>query len=324
MKNKVTPKDFFLWAGAMIALYGSVFAFIALFFDYINYAFPDALQYYASDPYQGGVSYEMATLIVLFPLYLLLMWTIRRDIAHDKTRADIWVRRWALVLTLFVAGATVAGDLITLIMYFFNGDLTMHFVLKVLLVLGVAAVGVMHFLADMWGYWAQYPERQRSVVYATSALVVLSIIAGFFVVGTPWQVRLYRFDDQKINDLNNIQYQVVYYYQQKGELPNTLSDLNDPISGYVTPVDPQKGSTYVYKKTATLAFQLCATFNAVTQANSGSMPQSMSAPIPAGGKPGTDLSGYTWEHGAGETCFDRTIDPTRYPVMKSATTKGVQ
>src|SRR3989344_4026564 len=180
-KPKVTPKDFFLWAGAMIALYASVVAFVTLFFSYINFVFPDPLQYYTSDPYSGGVSYQMATLLVLFPVYLFLMWVIRRDASRDVTRLEIWIRRWALVLTLFIAGATIAGDLITLIMYFFNGDVTLRFLLKVLIVLLVALAGFMHFFADMRGYWAQYPSRLRSIAYATSVLVIGSIVAGFFI-----------------------------------------------------------------------------------------------------------------------------------------------
>src|SRR3989344_1031476 len=104
-KPKVTPKEFFLWAGAMITLYASVFAFISLIFSYLNYAMPDALQYYSGDPYSSGVSYEMASLLVLFPIFLVISHIIIRDIVRDATRADVWIRRWAIYLTLFVAGA---------------------------------------------------------------------------------------------------------------------------------------------------------------------------------------------------------------------------
>ena len=122
-KAKATPKDFFLWAGAMAALYGAVIAFIGLLFDYINYALPDALAYYyGGNPYQGSVAYEMASLIVLAPLCLILMRVIRREIARDPSRNEIWVRRWALFLTLFVAGATIAIDLIVLLTTFFRGE----------------------------------------------------------------------------------------------------------------------------------------------------------------------------------------------------------
>jgi hypothetical protein len=59
----------------------------------------------------------------------------------------------------------------------------------------------------------------------------LAVASGFVIMGTPGQVRLYRFDDQKVQDLTNIQYQVVNYWQQKQKLPDTLADLNDALSG---------------------------------------------------------------------------------------------
>ena len=214
-KPKITPKDFFLWFGAMATLYASVSAFIALVFNYLNYTMPDALSYYSGDPYSGGVSYQMASLIVLVPIFIVLMRLIHRGIERDQSRAEIWVRRWALFLTLFVAGATIAGDLITLIMYFFNGDVTFRFVLKVLVMLLVAGVGFLHFLADLRDYWQRNPSKSRLVGYAIGVLIIITIVGGFFIVGTPWQARLYRYDEQKVGDLSNIQYQVVYYWQAK-------------------------------------------------------------------------------------------------------------
>ncbi|HWP61241.1 MAG TPA: DUF5671 domain-containing protein, partial [Candidatus Paceibacterota bacterium] len=196
---KTTPKDFFLWAGAMVALYWSVISFILLFFNYINYALPNPLSY-LSDPYSSGIPYEMSSIIVLLPVFLVLMWLIRRDIAHDKTRKQIWVRRWALIFTLFVAGLSIIIDIVTLLTSFFRGEeLTEAFLLKVLLVLFVGAVAFMHFLADLWGYWSIFPKRSRAVAIGVGVLAFISVVGGFFIVGTPWQARLYRFDEQRVN-----------------------------------------------------------------------------------------------------------------------------
>jgi len=53
-----------------------------------------------------------------------------------------------------------------------------------------------------------------------------------------------------------------------------------------------------------MSFQLCATFNADSTSNSAAM----SKPIYAG-----DTTNENWQHGTGEVCFDRTIDPDKYP-----------
>ena len=67
----------------MVALYWSVTAFIALMFNYIDYAFPDPLAPFTGNPYQGGVSFEMSSLIVLFPVFILLMWLIHQREDHQ-------------------------------------------------------------------------------------------------------------------------------------------------------------------------------------------------------------------------------------------------
>jgi hypothetical protein len=316
-KPKVTPKDFFLWAAAMIFFYWSIFALIALLFAYIDHAFPDALVGYV-DPYSSGMRFSMASIIVFFPLYLYLMYVIRKDIMRDPSRNELWVRRWLIVLTIFVAGLTVAGDLVALINSFLGGDVTARFLLKVAVVLLIAAGVLMHFIADMWGYWKEFPERARYVGFGAAALLVLAVASGFVIMGTPGQVRLYRFDDQKVQDLTNIQYQVVNYWQQKQKLPDTLADLNDALSGNSIPLDPQSNQSYEYSVKGTMTFELCATFNAPTQAdspqnNGRSIP--IAAPIGPTGASGADLYALPWTHGEGKTCFTRTIDPERYPAF---------
>ncbi len=261
-KAHTGAKDFFLWAGAMLFLYSSIVAFITLLFSYINYVFPDALNNYYQNPYDSGMSYQMAILIVLVPLFLVLMHFIRKDIEKEPSRAELWVRRWALYLTLFVAGVTIAVDLITLLYYFLSGqDITVRFLLKVAVVLLVGAAAFMHFLADVWGYWLQYPSRARMVGFGAGVLVVLSIAAGFLIVGTPGQARHMRLDEQKVSDLQNIQSEIITYWQQKQKLPTKLTDLNDSLSYFTLPADPQTGDSYEYTATGATAFSICATFN---------------------------------------------------------------
>lgn len=306
-RPKTTPKDFFLWAGAMIALYAGVFSFVGLMFDYINYAFKDTSLVYAGyDPYQGSISYEMASLIVLAPLLLILMRLIRRGIQADPSRREIWVRRWALFLVLFAAGATIVIDLIVLINTFLQGEeLSVRFLLKVLIVLLVASAGFMHFIADLWGYWEKKPYYANYVSWAVALLVVLTIGSGFVIIGSPQTQRQYRLDEQRLQDLQGIQSQVVYYWQQKGSLPATLGDLRDSLSYYSIPMDPVTKQPYTYKNTGLLSFSLCATFGAQSQVGPNDLQPVYSAPAGRGSE--------NWQHGAGETCFDRSIDPQLYP-----------
>jgi len=303
MPAKTTPKDFFLWAGAMISLFTSIGAFIGLLFTYINYAFPDPLAYYSSNPYQNGVAHEMSIFIIAGALCLILIRVIRRTIEKDATRADVWVRRWALFLTLFVAGAAIAIDLTVLLTSFLNGEeMTTPFLLKILAVLLVAAAGFMHFWADLRGYWAANPKLSRAVSAGVAVLGVVTIVAGFLILGTPQQARLMRMDENKVQDLQMIQSQIVNYWQAKQALPQSLDDLNDSISGFSAPNDPETNQPYHYKVNGTNSFSLCADFNGTSH----NMDYSYAKPY--GGLQ------ENWSHTAGHICFDRTIDPTRYPA----------
>ncbi len=312
-KPKTTPKDFFLWAGAMVAFYWSVIATIFLIFNYIDYTFPNALADLPVDPYASGISNEMASIIVLLPIYMLLVRFIRRDAARDPSRNEIWVRRWMLILTLFIAGVAIAVDLITLLTTFLNGEeLTTSFLLKVLVILLVASGVFMHFIADLKGYWTMFPDRKRAVSIGVAVLAVVVIGSGFFIVGTPAQARLARFDSQKVNDLQSIQYQVVNYWQAKQKLPATINDLNNSLAYGPIATDPQTKESYVYKATGTLSFQLCATFNVQSRGNQQSVMYKHTIPVSVGGEvPPPD----NWQHGSGQVCFDRTIDPSFYPPL---------
>jgi hypothetical protein len=301
---KATPKDFFLWAGAMIALYVSVFSLVTLLFQYIDFAYPDPLSTYYGDPYSGAIRFAMASLIVLFPTYVLLMQFVRRSVQADPSRANIWVRRWALYLALFIAGASLAGDLITLINTFLGGDITTRFLLKVAVVFLIAAAFFMHFLADLRGYWMREPVRLKMVAAGAIVLALAAVVSGFFIIGSPQSARQYTADDLKVQDLTSLQWQILSFWQAKQKLPANLSEVADPISGYSVPKDRETGAAYEYATKGPITFELCATFNK----ESRMLPSgSMVAPRPMGGMD------ENWQHGAGRQCFTRTIDPQRYP-----------
>lgn len=316
--SRTTPKDFFLWASAVITLYLSVVSFITLLFEYINYVFPDPSAY-GADPYSSAMRFAMAALIVFVPATLVFLRLIRSSIITEAGKAGIWVRRWALQLTVFVMTFTILVDLVTLVNYFLNGEITTRFILKVLVVLFTAGFVFLHFLADMRGYWIAHPKRANLVGAGAGVAVLAAIVAGFFLVGSPMAARDIRLDIERVNDLQNIQGQIVNYYQMKEELPAGLSDLQDPLSYFTLPADPVSGADYEYRKVGDLTFELCAVFAREGQdlTGRGSFPEggmSMSYPSPDG-------SLENWMHGAGEQCFERTIDPERYPVFEKPVTR---
>ncbi len=304
-KPHTTPKDFFLYVGAIIALYVSAGSLLAVLFAVINASFPDALTI-SYDYYGSGMRFAIASLIIVFPIYIGLSWFIRGDIVKQPEKRDLGVRKWLVCLTLFVTGLVVVGDLIAVINVFLGGELTARFIAKVFAVLIVSGAIFGYYLYDIKRSAIENKKVSRIITASAVALVLGSLVWGFIVMGSPATARQTRFDATRQSDLQNIQWQVINTWQQKGALPSQLSELNDSLSYFVLPVDPETGAQYVYEKTGSKAFKLCATFSRSSSATS----------YPPSPIIGVVLSDTRWDHGAGKACFDRTIDPDLYPIQK--------
>lgn len=303
MNTKTTARDFFLNLGVVITLYVSIVSLLSLAFDIINKLFPDTLSY-SGDSYSYGMRMAVASLIVIFPLFLWLSKLVRKDIEADASRRETAIRRFLTWITLFVSGAAIAVDLVVLLNTFLSGEVTTRFVLKVLAVLIISGLVLAYYVNEVREMPKKVSHKMVSIV--SSVLVLILIISSFFVFGSPMTVRKQRMDDRRVSDLQSIQWQLINYWQQKGSLPATLADVTDPISGFYVPVDPETGKTYAYEKTNARAFKLCADFSlenssATTEAGSTVM-------YPK------DAVNEGWKHGAGTVCFDRTIDQDLYPV----------
>lgn len=310
---KSTPKDVFMHLLSIITLYVSIVSLIALSFAYIESIFPDRLNYY----FQGILSqirWSSSVLLVVFPVYILVSWLIAKDVRILPERRHIKIRKWLVYFTLFLSAITVIVDLIALIYRFYSGEIALQFSMKVLSVLIVSASVFGYYFWDL-KWWTLESKKPKIFGWVSSGVVLALIVAGFFIVGSPSTQRNRRFDEQRINDLQSIQYQIVYnYWTKKNRLPTSLNDLNDDISGFIIPIDPVTDETYGYKVKSQYLFDLCATFKTNNKytgsSNNFESPRlKMSSPFP--GKIENN-----WEHGSGEVCFSRNIDPELYRTEK--------
>ena len=309
------PRDVFLHLLAMVTMYWSAVSFITLCWQYINYFFPDPLlDYYGSVGFSGPMRFAMASLIIVFPLFLLVSWMLNKIYAKESVVRESKIRKWLIYLTLFVTSLVIIGDLISIINTLLNGELTTRFILKALSVLAVAAVIFWYYLDDVKRPTPSTTGRWLAV--AAAMVIAILWIGAFFVVGTPGQAREAQFDNQRISDLQTIQYQIINYWQLKEKLPESLADLKNSISGYEAPNDPQTNEPYEYtanppsQLAPTIAsFSLCATFNAASERNA-----SKSVPVPALYQYGESQN---WNHPAGHFCFERIIDQDLYPPLNT-------
>lgn len=317
-KQKTSAKDFFLYLASAVTLYVSAVSLLNLLFDVINARFPDALDY-GFDPYSSSLRLAIATLVIVFPIYIVLMRFLNTEIAAVPARRDAPIRKWLTYATLFLASIAIIVDLVVLINTFLGGEVTVRFIWKVLSVLVVSSGVFGYYFYDLRSFWHENRRQAKLVSVVSSLFVIGALVCAFTVVGTPATQRLVRIDNQKVSDLQSVQWQIINYWQQKERLPKSLDDLTDPISGFMVPHDPESGlgKTYTYAATAKLTFEICADFNRPTPTTGtpytngygmGSVAYDTSYP-----SRGIDEN---WEHGTGVHCFKRTIDPELYPVTK--------
>lgn len=302
---KSTPKDVFLHLFNIVTFYLSVIGFIMLYVQYVNVLFPDKLNYYFT-AVSDLVRIATSILFVAVPAYLLTTWLLGKDLVVTPEKRELKLRKWLTYFTLFISAVTIIVDLMIFVYNFLNGELSTRFVLKVVVVLLVAAA--------VFGYYMWELKRKELVskvpkilAIILSVVALVSIVIGFFVVGTPIDQRNRRFDEQRVQELQMLQGQIVNFWTLKHNLPSDLSLLEDDISGFIVPMDPASKTAYEYKITGPLTFELCATFAISSQITDG-IGRGKTSPVyyPNGSM------GDNWNHEAGRTCFTRTIDPELY------------
>jgi len=305
-KPKTSPRDFFLHLGVIVSLYISTISILALWFKIINEFFADPLKY--SDPYSGGISMAIASLFIIFPLFIAISWVLHKDEMRHPEKRNLGIRKWLVYLTLFVAGIVIVVDLIILTNTFLSGrEITASFVSKVFVVLVVIGTIFAYYIQKVRSTNGVSKSFAKKLTCGTALFVIISIIIGFVVMGSPREQRMKRLDSERVSDLQSIQQQIINYWQRKLILPNTLNDLEDSISGYVVPTDPSTDESYTYSTKGDLSFDLCATFN---------LPREESQ-IGNSRYPVKSVYGETWGHKEGYVCFERVIDPDKYKLRNA-------
>lgn len=299
-----TPRDLFLHFFVIITLYWSTVSFITLIWQYINYFFPDVLEYNTYYTFSGPVRFALSSLIVIFPLFLFLSFYLNKIYIKEPDVRDSKIRKWLIYFTLFVAGIVMTGDLVVVVNNFLSGEITTRFILKALTLFLISGIIFWYYLNDIKNKISEKFNKYFSIII--SLIILVSVIFGFIVFGSPSLARKIQFDERKISDLQNIQYQILNYWQTKKELPLSLEALKDPFLGYEPPKDPQTQNNYEYniKDKDNLVFELCAVFNAETpKFQKGKTAQYLRPPI---------MMQENWEHTFGRFCFERKIDKQLY------------
>lgn len=293
-------REAFLHLVAFAALYTAVISGVMLLFDYINVLLPDpAMTQYASvqaEWVRTAIRWEISALIVSFPLLLWLSWAIVREMQATPDKARSPVRRWLTYLTLFFAAIALTADVITLVSTLLEGETSLRFFLKVLVVLVIAGGCFAYYFLSL----RMTPEQQhgtrlhRYAALVSSAAVAGAIVIGIVATGSPAVARQQKFDVRRVEDIRMIHTEVMN--QSVGSdwrsaqvtlvLRTPLPESLDAVAQHAVrqrprTLDPATGTPYGYEVTGASTFQVCAVFDTARE------------------EPG-DIA---WNHPAGRHCY---------------------
>ena len=257
-----------------------------------NYAYGSQYEMYS-------IASEMASVLVAFPVFLLVSRAVVRDGRKNPEKLDSAVRRWLTYMALVVAAGVFIGDLITVLTYFLRGEMTSRFLTKALVVLLLSG-GVFFYYYSGLRKSEQAPDqaaRRRDVWMAGLSAVAagVMVIFGFLQIGSPSTQRMLRADQKRVQDVYQLSVQISSRWKaDSSKLPEHLDELTG-----VAIADPITRAQYEYRVQGGSKYELCAVFSTASE-----RARETSSP-PA------------WSHTAGRYCFQldasqQTENPQTY------------
>ena len=327
---KTKALDLFIYLGIGISLVVSVTNLLQVVFAAINRKFIDTLNYSNNyiDASSSDVRFAIASLVVMFPIYIGLSWYVSRDIQKFLYKQDIAIRKILIYCTLFVTILTLIGTLVSLIYTYLGGELTVRFGLKALAVFA-------YYFYSLKRDYAKKTMLPAIITVFTSILVIAAVVWSITIIGTPKDMRAKKVDSTRLSDISRIQQEVFNRFQSTDKLPLTLSELDNAFQGYAVPTDPLTKESYVYKVvqqpvvkmnyttnrkevTTPAIFELCATFDTVREFDARGQVIGKGEGLSIDNQYSASNYYYDgdqspfWNHGIGETCFKRVISSDMY------------
>lgn len=145
-------RDAFYYLINFIALAIWATALGQIFYVLVAHWFPDAAQSY---DYQGTLrnqlSWQVAAVIVAFPIFAAAHTAIGRELRRRRDLYDSGIRKWLTYLALVICVVIVALDAIWFIQALLTGQLTIRFVLDTIILLVIGGGIFTYYQATIGG-----------------------------------------------------------------------------------------------------------------------------------------------------------------------------
>jgi hypothetical protein len=149
-KPYLSAREAFLYLVMFLTLYMFTIAVGTILFQFVNRWLPDVLvDPYFYDSTVQTIRAATAALLTTFPIFLFVNRILEKGIQKDPEKRSSKIRKWLTYLTLFVTAGVIIGNLITLLNGLLAGELTLRFLLKVLIVFVIAGAGFGYYLWNL-------------------------------------------------------------------------------------------------------------------------------------------------------------------------------
>ncbi len=265
-----------------------------IWFELIDVWVPDETQrrYYSWGLRQ--VSWQIAAILVSFPVFVFATRNILADMAANPEKVASPVRRWLTNIALLIAALIFVGDLIAFLAVFLQGELSARFLSKSLVVLLLSG-GVFLYYTRGIGARDATPARSwhRRFAYTAGILILLTLAFGFWRTGGPAAQRQLAEDRRRTEDFSTLSTAIRSHYDSNNKtLPKELAELNNasPTSDFPL-ADPFTQQPYEYTPLDGPNYRLCATFSHASESD-------------------TRFTDRSWKHPAGKHCY--TLSATKF------------
>lgn len=276
-------KDAFYYLVTFSSLGTWTFGVGALAFSLIDRWLADSL--FSTPISQGYEMYEtaesIASIVVAFPIYLLVSKALIRDETATPEKLNSPVRKWLTYMSLVIAACVFTGGLIAILTYFLRGEITSRFMAKAFVVLVLSGGVFFYYFSGLKRTEeSAAPRRETWMFWPTVVVILALIVLGFAHIGSPSTQRALRADQKRVQDLHQISSQIHLNWNSTHKLPQHLDEVANLVSA-----DPVSRTAYEYHVRDDSHYELCATF-ALDSAHNEVVQNST-----------------TWSHPAGHYCF---------------------
>ena len=278
-----SSRDAFLYLLSFFTLATWSSALGSLLFQLINHWLPDPVSGNFVYNLRTAVTWQMASLAVAFPVFLLAMRTILREAQDNPERLQSGVRKWLMYIALLLTAGAMICDLIWFFDYFLTGELTSRFVLKALTVMLICGVIFAYYLGSL--RWDRHTDvaqaKSRSLRFGIGAAVIVAagFCTGLGIAGMPSEQRHIEADSRRVQDLQRIAYALHSWEKRAASeqssvlLPPTLTALAGQGISPSQLADPETKINYGYHVKSGTAYELCAAFTGAEEPNATAVTQ---------------------------------------------------